>query len=119
MLSLSRFVSLTVMLATAALVVAVLPHSAQAAEARRVEMAVTSAGFVPAEVKAKVGEQLTLVVTRKTDKTCAKEIVIKDYGINTPLPLDKAVEVALTPKKAGKIRYACAMDMIAGVIVVE
>jgi plastocyanin domain-containing protein len=33
--------------------------------------------------------------------------------------LHQAVEVDFTPAKTGKVRYACAMDMIAGAIVVE
>jgi plastocyanin domain-containing protein len=82
---------------------------------------VTGAGFVPAPVKVKVkaNQPVKLVVTRKTDRTCATEIVIKDYGINKPLPLNQPVEIRFTPTKPGKVRYACAMDMIAGVIIVE
>jgi plastocyanin domain-containing protein len=86
---------------------------------RTVEIAVTSDGFTPADVKVKAGETVKLVVTRKTDKTCAKEIVIRDFGVNQPLPLDKPVTVEITPKKAGSVRYACAMDMIAGTLTVE
>jgi plastocyanin domain-containing protein len=85
---------------------------------RVVEMQVTGEGFVPAQIKVKKGEKLRLVITRKTDRTCATEIVIKGYGINTPLPLDKPVTVELTPKASGEIRYACAMNMIGGVIFV-
>ena len=85
---------------------------------RTVEMQVTEDGYVPAKIKAKMGEKLRLVVTRKTDRTCAKEIVIKEAGISTPLPLDKAVTVELTPKKSGELKYACGMDMISGVIFV-
>ncbi len=86
---------------------------------RTVELSVTDDGFVPDKIQVKAGEPLKLVVTRKTDKTCATEIVIKDYGINQALPLNKAVTVAFTPKKAGTIRYACGMDMIAGQLVVQ
>lgn len=85
---------------------------------RTVEIAVTEDGFVPARVKAKKGEKLRLVVTRKTNTTCAKEIVVKEFGINQPLPLDKAVTVELTPAKSGEIRYACGMDHVAGVVFV-
>lgn len=93
---------------------------ARAADKPRViQMTVTSDGFVPDEVKVKAGEPVQLVITRKTDKTCATEIVIKEYGINQKLPLDQAVTVSFTPKKAGKVRYACGMDMIAGQLVVE
>ncbi len=85
---------------------------------RVVEMTVTDEGFVPSKVKVKKGEKVRLLVTRKTDSTCAKEIVIKEAGINQPLPLDKTVTVELTPKKSGEIRYACGMDHISGVLFV-
>src|SRR3990172_305742 len=55
--------------------------------ARTIEIAVTSEGFVPAEVKVKKGEKVNLVVTRKTDKTCATALVMKEKGINVDLPL--------------------------------
>jgi plastocyanin domain-containing protein len=80
---------------------------------------VTADGFVPSRIAAKVGQPLTLSITRRAEPSCATEIVIKDYGINTPLPKDKTVEVTLTPTKAGNVRFACAMDMIAGELVVE
>jgi len=85
---------------------------------RTVEMAVTDKGFEPAQVKVKKGEKLRFVITRKTDVTCATEIVIPDHGINTALPLGKAVTVELTPKKSGEIRYACGMGHVNGIIFV-
>jgi len=76
-------------------------------------------GFVPAKAQLKVGEPVTLVVTRKVERTCATEVVIRDYGVRQPLPLGAPVEVTLTPRKAGAIRFACAMDMIAGELVAQ
>jgi plastocyanin domain-containing protein len=84
-----------------------------------IEISVTKEGFVPKEVKVKAGQPVKLQVTRKIEKTCAKDIVIKDYNISQPLPLDQTVTVTFTPSKAGSTRFACAMDMIAGVIVAE
>ncbi len=83
----------------------------------RVELAVTDEGFEPAKVAVVAGKPVTLVVTRKTDKTCATELVLKDYEIRQELPLNQAVEITFTPREAGEIRYACGMDMIAGTIV--
>ncbi|OFX21392.1 MAG: hypothetical protein A2V77_07815 [Anaeromyxobacter sp. RBG_16_69_14] len=87
--------------------------------ARKIEIAVTSEGFVPAEVKVKKGEKVNLVVTRKTDKTCATALVMKEKGINVDLPLNKPVTVALKADKHGELKYACPMDMITGKIIVE
>lgn len=86
---------------------------------RVVNVEVTKDGFLPAEIPAKAGETLKLVVTRKVERTCATEIVMKDFGVNQPLPLGKAVAVTVTPKKAGSYRFACGMDMIAGALKVE
>jgi plastocyanin domain-containing protein len=89
-----------------------------AATVRRVELSVTENGFEPTPVK--VSEPLELVVTRKTDKTCATDIVVKDHDIKKALPLNEPVVVAFTPSKTGELRYGCAMDqMVAGVLLVE
>lgn len=95
------------------------PAQAEAKPAQVIEISVTKDGFVPKEVKVKVGQPVKLLVTRKIERTCAKDIVIKDYSINQPLPLDKTVTVNFTPGKAGTTRFACAMDMMAGAIVAE
>lgn len=89
------------------------------AAAQRVDILVTADGFVPAKTKVKVGQPVTLVVTRKVGRTCATDIVIKDYGVNKPLPVNVPVEVMLTPRQAGPIRFACAMDMIGGELIAE
>ncbi len=84
-----------------------------------IEISVTGDGFVPANIKVKKGQVVRLVVTRKTDRTCATEIVIRDQGINQKLPLNQPVTIEFTPSKSGQLRYACGMDMVSGVIVVE
>ena len=87
---------------------------------RVVELTVTEKGFQPTPVAVKAGEPLKLLITRKTEKTCATDIVIEDYGIRTALPMNEAVAVAFTPTKAGELKYGCAMDgMIGGVLTVE
>ena len=83
---------------------------------RVVEVTVTEDGFVPSKVKANKGEKVRFVVTRKTDSTCAKEIVVADHGITRPLPLGKPVTIEFTPKKSGEIRYACGMSHVSGVV---
>lgn len=98
-----------------------LPIAALAAEkAKTIEMTVTEKGFEPATATVKKGEPVTLVITRKTDSTCAKEIVIDEHAINSKLPLNKAVKVTFTPKKSGQLKYGCSMGkMIGGVLTVE
>jgi plastocyanin domain-containing protein len=83
----------------------------------RVEMAVTDKGFVPQNLRVKKGEPVTLIITRKTDVTCATELVIDEHNINVKLPLNQPVTVSFTPLKSGELKYGCAMKkMIGGVI---
>src|SRR5687767_3767189 len=72
------------------------PPGKQAA-ARTIEMSVTEKGYEPASIKVKKGEPVKLLITRKTESTCATEIIIKDSNINVPLPLNKQVAVDWTP----------------------
>jgi len=88
-------------------------------KARKIEVAVTDEGFVPAKIDVKKGERVQLVVTRKTDATCAKAIVIKDQKVNADLPLDTPVTVDVKTDKAGNIHFACPHDMITGEITVK
>jgi plastocyanin domain-containing protein len=85
-----------------------------------VELAVTDNGFEPTPVKVKAGQPVELRITRKTEKTCATDIVVKEHDINQKLPLNETVVVSFTPTKTGELKYGCAMDqMIAGVLLVE
>jgi len=85
----------------------------------RLSIEVTDKGFVPATASVKVGKPVTLAVTRKTQRTCATDIVISDFAVNKPLPLNETVEITFTPQKPGKIHFACPMDMIAGELTAE
>ncbi len=87
--------------------------------AARVAITVTADGFVPSQTRLKIGQPVTLVVTRKVEHTCATDIVIKDFGVNKPLPQDQPVEITFTPTKPGPIRYSCAMGMVSGELVAE
>jgi plastocyanin domain-containing protein len=96
------------------------PAPAPAAASGRVEVEVTEAGYLPARIPAKTGQPLTLVITRKTDKTCAREIIFAGQEGKTDLPLNKTVEVTYTPKASGEVKFGCGMGMmVAGVLAVS
>ena len=92
---------------------------APAKNAHTIQIAVTSEGFVPAVVRVKEGEKVALVVTRRTERTCATALVMKEKGINVDLPLDKPVTITLKADKRGDLKFACPMDMIVGKIIVD
>ncbi len=95
------------------------PLAVHGAAPQTIDLKVTEKGFEPNRVKVAKGEPLKLVVTRKTDATCAKEITIPGENIRAELPLEKPVTLAFTPKKSGDLKYSCGMGMIGGVIEVQ
>lgn len=87
---------------------------------RVVTLSVTEKGFEPSPITLSKDEPVKLVVTRTTEHTCANDLVMKDYNINTPLPLNQPVEIAFTPTKTGTLTYGCAMgQMVSGTFMVE
>lgn len=93
---------------------------------QKIQLSVTEEGIAPSPVKVNKDQPVTLVITRKTDATCATAIVVdaKDVKngkeLKTDLPLNKPVEVRFTPAHSGEIKYGCAMGkMLSGVLLVE
>ncbi len=83
-------------------------------------MAVTADGYEPSSLKVKAGVPITLKITRKTQATCAREIVVPTQKINVKLPINQEVIVKLNPLTKGEIKFGRATDlMISGVIVAE
>ena len=81
-----------------------------------VEVIVDEKGFHPSIIPARRGRPITLVFTRKTDKTCATEVLISDERIRRDLPLDTSVPITFIPSKSGDETFACAMNMVKGTI---
>ncbi|WP_375741851.1 copper transporter [Corallococcus interemptor] len=72
------------------------------------EVSVTEKGFEPsALVLLRKDRPVTLLVTRRTEATCATSLVMADYGIDVKLPLNTLVEIAFTPRRSGMLHYGC------------
>lgn len=95
---------------------------AQAATDQRIAVSVTENGFEPSDIAVTRGQPVRFVFERKTDKTCAKQVIIHVDDANKiekELPLHQPVEVAVTFPRSGDITYACGMDMVKGSIHVQ
>lgn len=86
---------------------------------KEVQVSVTEKGFEPNEIHVKKGDDVTLVVTRRVEGTCATEIVIADANIRETLPLNQTVRVALGKVEQAETKFACGMDMIKGTVVAD
>lgn len=81
-------------------------------------VAVTERGFEPASLHIKKGADVVLVITRKTDATCATDAIFETTGRKYELPLNTPVRIELPTEAATTIHYACGMGMYSGEIVV-
>lgn len=89
------------------------------AQAGEIHIAVTDRGFEPAEAKLRSGQPTTLVFTRKTDQTCATEVVIADVGVRRELPMGQPVRIEVPAGRTGTLSYACGMDMLKGQVTIR
>ena len=83
---------------------------------QEVQLSVTDGGFEPARAEVPRGQAFTLVITRKTDQTCAKEILIPALNERRALPLNQAVRIDVPNGVADTLNYICGMHMLGGTI---
>jgi plastocyanin domain-containing protein len=116
-----RHLLTTLALLTAVPAFAAPPEAAAAPKAKEVQIKVTDKGFEPQVVKAKKGQPISLVFTRTTEETCITAIDMPAEDVKSfELPLNKAVTLTITPKKAGVEKFHCsAMAMGNGKLIVE
>jgi len=83
-----------------------------------VAVVVDGTGFKPSTVKFKKGGPATLVFTRKSDDTCATEVVFPQLDLKKPLPRDQPVSVVIPTDKEQTLVFQCGMGMYKSSVVV-
>jgi plastocyanin domain-containing protein len=85
-----------------------------------INLIVTEKDFEPSTINVKPGTNVELKITRKTNSTCAREILIPSKNIKKELPLNKTVSIKTGKLEKGEISFGCGMNMmIGGVIFVK
>ncbi len=69
---------------------------------------ITERGFEPVSLRLRRNVQTRITFLRTTDQTCAKEVVLREFGIKRDLPLNQPVVVTLTPKTKGEFSFTWA-----------
>jgi plastocyanin domain-containing protein len=78
----------------------------------------TTKGYQPESIGLKPDVPARITFVRRTDETCGKELVIRDYDIRRELPLNEPVVAEFTPRK-GEFTFACGMGMLKGKVIVR
>ena len=76
-------------------------------------------GFVPSRVTLKKGQKSTLRFKRTSDRTCAKDVVFPELGVNKPLPLNQPVDVEIPTDKARTVTFQCGMGMYRSSVIIS
>jgi len=80
---------------------------------------ITEGGFEPVSLRLRRGVQARITFLRTTDRTCATEVMIRDFGIKRDLPLNQPVVITLTPNQKGEFSFTCGMNMMRGKLIVQ
>mgnify|MGYP001582757414 CR=1 FL=1 len=80
---------------------------------------IVDGGYKPAAIRVKKGKTTTLKIKRRDPNSCLEEIVLPDFKIKKFLPLNKEIEISITPKVEGEYGFHCGMNMYHGKIIVE
>lgn len=76
-------------------------------------------GYSPEKIIIPLNKTTTINFIRKDPTECLEEVVLPDFKIKKSLPLNKKVEIKITPKQKGEFGYSCAMNMYHGKIIVK
>jgi plastocyanin domain-containing protein len=76
-------------------------------------------GFTPSAIDVKKGAATTLVFTRTTDDTCARQVVFPELKVTKDLPLNEKVSFDVPANDARTLTFQCGMGMFKGKIVIQ
>jgi plastocyanin domain-containing protein len=85
---------------------------------REIEI-IVDGGYKPGRIVIPEGERVRLKFVRKDYSPCTREVVFASLGIRRELPTNVPVVIELPAQSPGEIPFACGMNMVKGVIVVE
>lgn len=93
--------------------------AAQAGTGRqKLEILIKDKGFDPDAVDVRKGDPVEFVFTRKTDKTCTKDVFV-DTGlakVRMALPFDKPITIKAQFPVTGVVKYGCSPGVFTGTV---
>ena len=76
-------------------------------------------GYSPDVIRARQGVPLELVFDRQESGDCTSRVLFPDLGVSASLPAFQQTTVRLLPARDGTFGFACGMNMVHGLLIVE
>jgi Cu+-exporting ATPase len=76
-------------------------------------------GYSPDVIRARQGVPLELVFDRQESGDCTSRVMFPDLGVSASLPAFEQTTVHLVPSRDGSFGFACGMNMVHGMLIVE
>ena len=84
-----------------------------------IRVTVSKEGFTPKAIEVKAGRPVTLAFIRIDQENCGTEVEFPNLNLKKDLPLGKVVTVDIPAEKPGEFNFACGMNMLKGIVMVE
>jgi len=78
---------------------------------------IVDGGYSPDTIEVPAGKPTVIHFLRKDPSSCLEEVVISDFKLRKPLPLNERTDITVTPPKPGTYRFSCGMGMFHGTII--
>jgi plastocyanin domain-containing protein len=95
------------------------PRARRIQGAEVMDVLVDNGVYTPARIEVAKGQTVTLRFLRKDASPCAEKVLFDDFNIGRDLPLNRPVEVRVTPDRTGEFEFTCQMKMYRGTLVVR
>jgi plastocyanin domain-containing protein len=93
------------------------PRARRAAAGGVIDVLVDGGVYTPARIEVTAGQPVTLRFLRKDPSPCAEKVLFDDLDASADLPVDRQVELTVTPPRAGEYAFTCQMKMYRGTLV--
>jgi len=80
---------------------------------------IVDGGYTPESIEIPLGSPTTIHFLRKDPSSCLEDVVLGDFSIRRPLPLNERVDITITPQRSGTFQFTCGMGMYHGTIIVR
>ena len=83
-----------------------------------IQILVSDGVYQPSRIRLPLNRTSTLRFVRKDASPCAGTVIFRDFDINAELPVERSMDIPITPTRPGRYDFNCPMQMYRGELIV-